>query len=250
MRLPAIAALGVVAYGFFLVATMPAAFVLARAQDAQPGKFEVREAHGTAWHGSAKVTLNSPGGIVPVERLEWRLLPARLALGRIAFDIAAAAPGIEARYEGARSLTRWDVRNLDVRGAASAMAMVLPWLVPLRPEGTVAITSEKLSTDGRELRGDARIEWKGAAVGLSDVRPLGTYRADIRAEGHAGKVTVTTLEGRLRVTGQGTLTPPTRFDFTGEARAEAADAKALEPLLNLLGPERPDGARSLAWQAR
>ncbi|MDQ3027048.1 MAG: type II secretion system protein N [Pseudomonadota bacterium] len=250
MRLPAIAALGAVAYGVFLVATMPAAFVLARAQDAQPDKFEVREAHGTAWHGRAKVALNTPGGIVPIDRVEWRLLPARLALGRIAFDIGASAAGIEARYEGARSLTRWTVRNLDVRGAAPAMAHLLPWLVPLRPEGTVAITSAELSSDGRELQGDARVEWKGAAVGLSDVKPLGTYRAEIRAEGHAGKVTVSTLEGRLRVTGHGTLTPPTRFAFTGEARAEAAAAQALEPLLNLLGPARPDGARALSWQAR
>ena len=250
MRLPAIAALGAVAYAVFLVATMPAAFVLARAQDAQPGKLEVHEAHGTAWRGHAKVTLTTPGGAVPVDRVEWRLLPARLALGRIAFDIGASAPGIEARYEGARSLTRWTVRNLDVRGGARALATVLPWLVPLRPEGMVAITSVELSSDGRELQGDARIEWSRAAVGLSDVKPLGTYRADIRAEGHAGKVTVTTLDGPLRVTGQGTLTPPTRFVFTGEARAEAADAKALEPLLELLGPARPDGARALAWQAR
>lgn len=250
MRLPAIAALGVMAYAFFLVATMPAAFVLTRAQDAQPGKFEVREAHGTAWRGNAKIILNTPGGAVSVERLEWRLLPARLALGRIAFDIAASAPGIEARYEGARTWTRWDVRDLDVRGNAAAMAVVLPWLAPMRPEGTVAITSAQLASDGRELRGDARIEWKGAAVGLSDVKPLGTYRADIHAEGHAGSVAVTTLEGRLRVSGRGTLTPPTRFDFTGEARAEGADAQALEPLLNLLGPARPDGARAFAWQAR
>ncbi len=250
MRLPALVALGVVAYGIFLVATMPAAFVLARAQDAQPGKFEVREAEGTAWRGHARVLVNTPGGAVPVDRVEWRLRPARLALGRIAFDIAASAPGLEAHYEGARSLTRWTVRNLDVRGAAAAMAVVLPWLAALRPEGTVAITSEELSSDGRELRGAARIEWKAAALGLSDVKPLGTYRADIRAEGHAGKVTVTTIEGRLRVAGQGTLTPPTRFEFAGEARAEAADAQALEPLLGLLGPARPDGARPLAWQAQ
>lgn len=250
MRLPAIIAVGVVAYGSFLLATLPAAFVLARAQDSQPGKFEVREARGTAWHGHAKVTVNTPGGPVGVERLEWRLLPARLALGRIAFDIAAAAPGIEARYEGARTLTQWEVRNLDVRGNAAALAVVLPWLTPFRPEGTVAITSAHLTSDGRELRGDARLDWKGAAVGLSEVKPLGTYRADIHAGGHEGKVVVTTIEGRLRVSGRGTLTPPTRFSFTGEARADDADAKALEPLLNLLGPARPDGARTLAWQAR
>ena len=92
------------------------------------------------------------------------------------------------------------------------------------------------------------MEWRGAAVGLSEVRPLGTYRADIHAEGHAGKVVVSTVEGRLRIAGQGTLTPPTRIVFRGEARAEGADAKALEPLLDLFGPARPDGARALDWQ--
>jgi general secretion pathway protein N len=249
-RAVALAALGIAAYGVFIVATMPASFLLERARAAQPGKFEVREAHGTAWRGNAQVVVNAPGGTVAVERLEWRWLPARLAAGHLAFDIAAAAPGLQARYEGARTLTQWEVTGLDVRGDAAALTVLLPWLAPWRPEGKVAIASPSLTSDGQELRGDARIEWRGAAVALSEVRPLGHYRADVRAEGHAGKVTVTTLEGPLQVSGQGTLTPPARLVFTGEARAEGAQAKALEPLLNLLGPARPDGARALAWQSR
>ena len=68
------------------------------------------------------------------------------------------------------------------------------------------------------------------------------------AEGHAGKVTISTLDGALRVSGQGTLTPPTRFAFKGEARATDAQAKALEPLLSLMGPQRADGARDLNWR--
>ena len=246
----ALFALGVAAYGVFLVATMPAAFLLERAHAAQPGKFVVRESEGTAWNGRAKVDLIVPGGTVPVERIEWRWLPARLAAGRLAFDIAAAATGLQARYEGARTVTRWEVRNLDVQGDAAAMSAVLPWLAPWRPEGKVTIASPHLTSDGAELRGAARVEWRGAAVGLSEVRPLGAYRADIQAEGHAGRFALTTLEGPLRITGQGTLTPPARVAFSGEARAEGAQARALEPLLNLLGPARPDGARALNWQAR
>ena len=185
-----------------------------------------------------------------VERIEWRWLPAGLAAGRLAFAIAATAPGLQARYEGARTFTQWEVSGLEARGEAAAMTVLLPWLAPWRPEGQVTITSPRLATDGRELRGDARVEWRGAAVALSEVKPIGAYRADIHAEGHAGKVTVTTLEGPLRISGQGTLTPPTRLAFNGEARAEGEQARALEPLLNLLGPARPDGARTLAWQAR
>jgi hypothetical protein len=43
---------------------------------------------------------------------------------------------------------------------------------------------------------------------------------------------------------------PARITFNGEARAEAASAKALEPLLNILGPAKSDGARALEWQLR
>ena len=38
--------------------------------------------------------------------------------------------------------------------------------------------------------------------------------------------------------------------FSGEARGEGANAAALEPLLNLMGPRRPDGARSIEVRIR
>lgn len=248
MRAPALAAIGIAAYAVFLVATMPASFALARAQAAQPGKFEVREASGTAWHGAARVTLATPGGPVAVDRVEWHLLPSRALAGRIAFHIEAAGSGLEARYEGARTFTQWEVRDLEARGDAAAMTTLLPWLAPWRPEGKVTITSPRLATDGAELRGEARVEWRAAALALSDVKPLGSYRADIQAEGHAGRVTITTLEGTLRIAGQGTLAPPTRFTFTGDARAEGPQAAALEPLLARIGPARADGSRALEWR--
>ena len=135
-----------------------------------------------------------------------------------------------------------------MRGDAAAMTALAPWVGPWNPQGQVTITSPELSSDGQELRGQARVEWKGAAVSISEVKPLGSYRADIEAEGHAGKVTITTLEGALHITGTGTLTPPAHVTFNGEARAEGPQAKALEPLLTQLGPRRPDGAQVLAWR--
>jgi hypothetical protein len=65
------------------------------------------------------------------------------------------------------------------------------------------------------------------------------------AEAGPAQLSVPTLEGPLTVIGTGTLTPPHRLAFSGEARAEGESAKALEPLLDLLGPRRPDGARSV-----
>ena len=249
MRAPALAAIGIAAYAVFLVATLPASIVLASAQKAEPGKFDVREANGTIWRGSAKLTVNTPGGPIPVDRFEWRWLPSRLLTARLALDIAASAPGLEAHYVGARTLGGWEARDLEARGDAAKLVTILPWIAAWRPEGSITVTSPRLDTDGVEVRGTAKVEWRGAAVAMSDVRPLGTYRADIEAQGHAGKVAISTVTGPLRITGQGTLTPPSRIAFSGEARGDAESAKALEPLLSSLGTARPDGARALEWRA-
>ena len=240
---------GVAAYAVFLVATLPASVLLDRAQKAQPGKFEVKEASGTAWRGSAKLTLNTPGGPVDVDPVQWHWLPSRLFTARFAFDISATAPGIRAHTVGARYLGGWEARDLEVRGEAANLATLLPWISAWRPEGRIAIESPKLDTDGIAVTGSARVEWRDAAVALSELRPLGTYRADIEAQRHAGRVTVSTLSGRLRISGKGTLTPPASVSFSGEARAEPESAAALQPLLNLLGPARADGAHALEWRA-
>jgi len=49
----------------------------------------------------------------------------------------------------------------------------------------------------------------------------------------------------LKVSGQGTFTPPSKLSVSGEARGEGPNAKQLDALLDLMGPRRPDGARAL-----
>lgn len=245
MRAPALAVLGIAAYAVFLVATLPASVALEAVRRADPGKLEVRESSGSAWNGVATVTA---GGLA-IERLEWHWKPSRLIAGRLAFDIKAAAPGIGASYEAARTITRWEVRDAQAKGTAQALALLLPVVAAWRPEGELTLASPQLESDGREMRGKLSLEWRNAAVALSDVRPLGSYRADVELDGANGKFRVATLRGPLTITGQGTVSAPGRVAFGGEARAEPASAAALEPLLKLLGPARPDGARAIEWRS-
>jgi general secretion pathway protein N len=244
MRTPAIAALGIAAYLAILVATIPASLVAARSGTALPG-LELAEASGTLWNGAARARLATGGGQVTLDALNWRFLPLHLASGRLAFDVSASGPGVDAHAMVGRSLGGWELR--DARGQAEApLAVVLvPWIAPWRPEGTLQFAVASLSWDEREARGEASLEWRRAAVALSEVRPLGSYRLVARADGGPAQLSVTTIDGSLRIAGQGTLTPPRRLAFSGEARGEGDAAKALEPLLDLLGPRRPDGARAV-----
>jgi general secretion pathway protein N len=230
------------------VATAPASFVAARVQDASRGSIAFQDVSGTAWNGRARATLALPASSVQLDEVRWRFRPASLASGRFAFDVQAGASGLGLAGELGRSVALWEARDIRVEGPANALTAVVPLLAAWRPEGALSAQAAALSWNDREMRGEARIEWRGAAIGLSQVRPLGSYRADVRGEGATAKIAVTTAEGALRITGQGSISAPMRVAFTGEARAEGPSATALRPLLDLMGPRRPDGAHELRWR--
>jgi general secretion pathway protein N len=246
-RTLALAALGVAAYLVFLAALMPASVVAERLRLDGVVLDDVR---GTAWKGSARAVVRLPQASLALDTLEWRFLPMRLMAGKLAFELHATAPGLDAHAQVARGFSGIEMRDLQARGEARALAPFAPLAATWQPQGTITVEAPSLVYDGRELRGEGRAEWRGAALSLSEVRPLGSYRALLSAPGGPAKITVTTIDGPLRVSGDGTLTLPSAFAFSGEARGEGVAAAQLEPLLNLVGPRRADGARELRWSQR
>ncbi|MGE0358357.1 MAG: type II secretion system protein N [Burkholderiales bacterium] len=238
--------LGAVAYGIFLLATLPASVVASLAASATEGRIRLLEARGTAWHGSARVEASLPGATIALDELRWRWLASRLATGRVAFAIEARLGTLHAEAEAARSPTAWHLADLRAKGDGSAIAALHPLAAAWQPAGAVAIEAKALSWDGRNAGGGATLEWRDAALALSPARPLGSWRAQAVAEGPAFRIAVTTLAGPLRITGQGTLPIRGRLAFTGEASAEPARARELQGLLDLLGPRRADGAHALS----
>jgi general secretion pathway protein N len=250
MRTRSLAIAGIAAYAIFLAAMAPARWLAARLESAAPGRYAVSDVEGTLWKGSAKALVNAPAGSLVVDRAEWDFLPSRLLRGRLAFAIKLRGAGFDASYEAGRSLAGWGLRDLAIHADAALAAAALPLIARWRPEGQVSVTSPALDVDGSDVSGTVRVDVKGAATSLSAVKPLGSYRAEIAGEGPSGKLTVSTLEGPLRLAGQGRVEWSGRFQFKGEARGEGPHAKALEPLLEVLGPARPDGSRALDWQLR
>ncbi len=244
MRARTIAIVGIAAYAVFLLALLPASIVARWI--AMPGVLELADARGTLWNGSARAIAAS----AQLESLRWRFEPARLVAGRLAFVVDANGAGLEGHGRIDRGFGGLEVRDLHVRGDAAALAAFEPLAASWQPDGRITLDAPAIAWDGREARGTARLEWHDAAIALSGVRPLGSYRAEARADGGPMKISVTTLDGALRVSGNGTFTPPGALAFTGEARALPAAQAALEPILNLMGPRRPDGAHGLEIRTR
>ena len=245
MRIASFTALGLAAYSIFLLTKIPAAYVGAQMQSALPGRIEVTDAAGTLWHGKARVSFAASRNRVTLDAVDWDFVPSRLFTGEVAFDARARGPGLQGAAQVAHGFTGWRVRALKADGDAAGLAIVVPILAAWRPAGPVAISAPEVAIRGREVKGSVELVWRDASTALSAVRPLGSYSATWRADSDPGTIEVTSLKGPLRVTGKGTTSPSTGFRFSGEARAEGEAAKALEPLLDLIGPRRADGARAL-----
>ncbi|HUP29671.1 MAG TPA: type II secretion system protein N [Usitatibacter sp.] len=246
MRRAAIVVLGILAFLVFLVATVPASFVVSRFHRVEA--VQLSDVRGTLWDGAARARVLLPGGAVEIEELGWRFAPARLIAGRIAFDVVARDPRLDATLQLAHGLGGIEARDVKAKGDAALVGAALPLLATWRPEGRVVLEAPLLTWDERDLRGNARAEWQRAVLSFPDARALGTYVVEMRGDGGPMKVTLTTTEGLLRLAGEGTYSPPTRLALRGEARAQPAATDTLEPLLNLLGPRRADGARSFDWR--
>lgn len=234
--------LGIVAYAAFLVASLPASFVVERIAAHSQGRIAFDGVSGTAWNGSASLAMRMPAATIRVERLAWRWLPARLATGRLAFAVDGSDGTLVAQGEVARSLGAWHIAQGRASGDASAIQRYLPLASAWQPAGILAIEIPNLAFDGGKLSGTASAEWRAATLSLSEVQPLGSWRAALNAEGGPARVIVTTIDGPLKIGGAGTLAIPGRLTFVGEARVDPAQEKALEPILKLFGARRADGA--------
>jgi general secretion pathway protein N len=242
MRPLRLIALALAAYAAFLVATIPASIVVPRL--AGP-RVQLERLEGTVWNGHAAARVALPGTALEVDELRWSFLPARLLGGQAAFALEARAGSWQAKAEVARGLLAWQVKNLAAGGNAAFLAPLLPLASAWKPEGAVTVEAERLAWNGREATGTASVEWRDAALALSALRPLGTWRLEARGDGPAVRLSLSTLRGPLRLSGQGSLPIPGRLAFTGAARAEPAHERDLQPLLDLIGPRRADGARAL-----
>ena len=251
MRIRTLALTGAIAYAMLLVATIPASWLAARIAAETDGTFRLQDPQGTFWSGSAHALITSAAGQLALDQVQWRFAPLELAAGRAAFDFSAVGRGLDARARIGRGFSEWIAgpvtASLDASLAASAVPMLAAW----RPEGRIHLDVANVRwNDAGHASGTAHLTWDGAMVSLSDVRPLGRYALDATADRGPASLTLTTVEGPLRVAGKGTFAPPSLLTFSGEARGEGPDAGALEPLLNLIGPRRADGSRAIELRVR
>ena len=240
-----------------LVAFAPAAWLASAVASATGERLLLTDARGTLWNGSALPVLSGGAGSRDASalpgRLEWRIGLAGLA--------------IEARARQACCI-RGELRALVRPGLGRMSVQVLPgesqtvgqwptaWLAglgtpwnTLQLGGSLRLTSPGLtieSVQGRlRFSGEAALDVANASSRVTTLETLGSYRLTVRgnaATGDAATLTLITVDGALRLSGQGEWAG-TGLRFRGEAQAAEGNETALNNLLNIIG--RRQGARSV-----
>jgi len=227
----------------------PARWLAAVLRDQTQGYVLLVNPRGTVWNGVANVVFASgAGGAESVSLpglVSWKLRP-HWGGASAALDIPCCATqplGFVAQPQGnglrlawADGQSRWPAAMLTGFGA--------PWN-SLKPEGMLDLSTQSLVIHFKPgllaLEGRASVDATDLAIGLSTVRPLGSYHVAIEG-GPAPTLLLTTREGSLQLNGSGQWTGRA-MRFSGEASAAPGREAALSNLLNIIG--RRDGARSL-----
>ncbi|MEO7336774.1 MAG: type II secretion system protein N [Caldimonas sp.] len=239
-----------------LVAFAPAAWIADAVASGTDERLLLSDARGSIWSGSAVPILTGGRGSRDATalpgRLEWTLVPSGLGLdlrarqacclngtvvvhlrpgfGRLVATLAPST-GYVAQFPSAwlgGLGTPWNTMELG-----GAVRLVTP-----------GVTIENVQGRWR-LDGRADIELLNVSSRVTTLETLGSYRmtlAGAAADNGPTRLTLSTQEGPLQLTGNGTWGAG-GVRFRGEARAAAIDEAALSNLLNIIG--RRDGARSV-----
>jgi general secretion pathway protein N len=239
-----------------VLAFAPAAWLAAGVASATNQHLLLADARGTVWSGSAVVVLTGGPGSRDASalpgRLDWTIglqglglelrarhdcclngtasLLVRPGLGRVSFSLAPR-PGW---------IGQWPSAWLAGLGT--------PWNT-MQMGGSIRLSSPGLSLEavqGRwRLAGSADVDLLDVSSRISTLDTLGSYRLSVAADpsgSGASQLTLSTQQGVLQLSGNGTLGPG-GVRFRGEARAAPGEEAPLANLLNIIG--RRDGARSV-----
>lgn len=229
----------------------PASWLGVLLEHASGGQVQLLEPSGTVWRGQGRLRLSGGSGsadgrLLP-GRLRWQLQPGWLVLRlELQADCCTDAP-LQASLRA-----QWRGMRLDVDAGESRLPADLlvglgaPWNT-LRPDGELRLGARGLSLEwsaGRvQARGVATLDALGMSCALSTLRPIGSYRLQLQGAGGSGppQLILQTLDGSLRMAGSGQWSG-SRWNFRGQASADAAHEQVLGNLLNIVG--RRQGAQS------
>jgi len=215
-RLALYCAVGAVAYLAALVAMLPASWISRALERASQDRLLVRAPAGTLWDGRARVYAKGRSG-PPLElgELRWKTAWNGLLTAKLASDVAFADAARPVRVE--LSLAGLSVQGLDLALPGRILASFVPGLETFGPGGELLLRSENLRVDDGSILGVAEIEWRQVRLSRAPGLDLGSHVARLRGAGSRVDIELGTLDGPLRLSGNGSWNREAGLKMTGAA---------------------------------
>jgi general secretion pathway protein N len=236
MTIPAIVVI-VVSVAGTLLAMMPAAWIVPQFTKATKGHVNLVDPAGSLWHGSATLMLaagsDGSGATLLPGRIQWTTAFWPLFTGRVHMTMrqTEAMPDaviVDANLRGATMTA----------GQIAVPATLLSGLgAPfntLNFEGSVQLAWTEFRVLGQNAYGQLVVSLDDMASSVSRVKPLGSYRVTLQAQGAQATINLTTARGALILNGNGVVSQQTT-SFQGTATSTPDQRENLAGLLNLLG---------------
>ena len=240
-----------------LVVFAPASWLARNLESATDGRLLITDTRGSVWNGSGTLVLTGGAGSRDASslpgRMHWHMSLQGLGLqlaarqdccinGELLLGLKPGLGRIEIRVDNrADWLARFPAGWLSGLGT--------PWNT-LQLGGSMRLTARELKFERVEGRwrqfGDLQLDLLNLSSRISTVAPLGSYQFHLTADAAnpgTSLLRLTTLEGALQLSGQGTFASGGKGRFVGEAFAAPGREDALNNLLNIIG--RRQGARSV-----
>lgn len=215
------------------------------------GRARLAEAEGTLWNGSARLVLtDAPGtesaggalrGFAFPGTFRWKLGALPLVFGLVDATVSVDGAGAPVRLSGQPSDLRVSAGEMHLPGVELSR-LGSPWNT-IRPSSAVSLQWPSLAVRQGVLDGQFALELRDVAAAIVPVRPLGSYRIEVRGDGRDVKLGLSTLSGALSLDGQGSWDRRQGLRFEAQARATDDNRVRLQSLLTLIG--RREGDRTV-----
>lgn len=226
--------LGIIAYGLFLLATLPASLVAAALPDDLPVRLSGVD--GSLWHGRAR---QLSVGRQALGELAWTLRPWTLLRGRIGGELQLRGPWVEGLAELHIGVDgRLHLREGRFRAPAELVRRLQP--LPAELEGQLFLQVEELMLErGAALpRVKAKLVWAQAGLSAPYPMALGEYSLDLESREAGIEGRISERGGPLRASGNLLLREDGRYQLTLRLAPHRNTPLELRDGLKLLG--RPD----------
>jgi general secretion pathway protein N len=229
-----------------VLAMAPAAWITPQFARQSGGHVNLVDPAGSIWHGSATLMLAagsdmSAATLLP-GRIEWRTGFWPLFTGRLRMVMrhSEAMPDPITVDATLRSAT---VTPGTLAVPASLLSGLGAPFNTLDLQGDVQLSWSEWRSFNRQAFGQLTLTLNDVSSRISLVKPLGSYRVTLQAQGASSVLDLTTLKGPLMLSGSGTVSGAST-SFRGTASATPEARENLAGLLNLLG--RPSGLGTVA----